>query len=197
MSEEVFDQTFAHWSQVCAHPSGTRFDSCRFTGWGLPADPSERRPFRFSGFRFEECTFTDCDLSNIDVRNAAFRSVKFVGCKLQGIRWDAAAPMGFACEWWQCNLNFSVFEGVDLRYSRFVDAEVKEADFSRSLCQSLRFENCVLSGAVWTASDCTDADFSASEGITMDPDEVRLGGAHFRHDQLHGLLVKHGIQIVP
>lgn len=192
---ERYEEHYKTLSEVCAAPAGTRFEACTFRGLQVPTDPADRRTQRLVGYRFEECLFEHCDLSNIDIRDAAFQDVRFVDCKLQGLRWDAAAAMNFACAWTRCNLDFAVFEGVDLRHCRFVEVRLHEADLARALCQTLHFDRCSFAGASWSGADCSDADFTTSDGMAMDPESTRLRGAKFRADQLAGLLVKHGLVV--
>ena len=194
---ERYEEHFTTLADVCAAPAGTRFEACTFQGLKTPADPADRRAQRLVGYRFEECTFKQSDLSNIDIRDAAFQDVRFEDCKLQGLRWDAASAMNFACAWTRCNMDFAVFEGLDLRHCRFVEVRMQEADLGRTLCQTLHFAHSSFPGTTWSGADCSGADFTTTEELTIDPDSTRLRGAKFRADQLAGLLTKHGLVVGP
>ena len=192
---ERYEEHFTSLPEVCTAPAGTRFESCTFHGLQMPTDVAARRDQRFVGYRFEDCVFEQCDLSNMDIRDASFQDVRFIDCKLQGLRWDAAAPLSFACAWTRCNLDFAVFEGLDLRHCRFVEVRLHEADLARALCQTLHFNRCSFAGTSWSGADCSGADFTTSDNLTIDPESTRLRGAKFRSDQLAGLLTKHGLVV--
>lgn len=192
---EVYEQTLTSWSSVIGHPPGTRFESCILRDFSAHEVTAGEKAGTFSTFRFEDCRFESCDLSNVPIIGTHFRHVFFTDCKLVGLRWDTAEPIGFACVWRRCKMPYSVWEGVDLRSCQFDEVDLTEADFGHTQCQELDFHHCILTGAGWAGAHCDGVDFTTAISVSMNPTETSLKRAKFRADQLGGLLTQWKIEV--
>lgn len=191
MPTEHYKESFRSTAILSSAGTGDLFESCEFIG--LRPTPGER--LRLTGLRFEDCTFRDCDFNGATLGETAFQDCTFEECKLSGLRWDEVRALNFACTWRRCNLSFGVFTGRDLTHCTFKDCKMEEVDLERTVCDGLAFDGCELSGAQWSGASCLKSDFRASQGLTLDPTQVRLRGARFTTENLRGLVAHHGITV--
>jgi uncharacterized protein YjbI with pentapeptide repeats len=191
MPAEYYQESFRSTAILTSAGTGDLFESCEFIG--LRPTPGER--LRLTGLRFEDCTFRDCDFTGATLGETAFQDCTFEECKLSGLRWDEVRALNFACSFLRSNLSFSVFAGRDLTRCKFKDCKLEEADLERAVCDGLAFDGCQLSGAQWSGASCLKSDFRASQGLTFDPNRVRLKGALFTTEGLRGLVAHHGITV--
>ena len=142
---------------------------------------------------FEDCSFSDCDLSVVKIRHSGFLGVKFTGCKLIGIDWtQIKKPIDFQFE--RCNMNDSVFAGLALSATKFLDCTLTGGDFAKANLGKCVFDSVDLSGAMFLNtnltrclfksadfsrakiqnSDLTFADFSTARNYQINPSSNKL-----------------------
>ncbi len=105
---------------------------------------------------FENCTFQACDLSLMRVQESTFIQTSFKDCNLIGVNWTEAdwIKRGILeqrkINFGQCNLNYSIFIGLDMKGWQLSGCSIKEAIFEE---------------ADLTEADCSDSNFLDSRFV--------------------------------
>lgn len=166
---------------------GREFFDCEFSD----IDISDKS---LKSSKFLGCSFFKCNLSNASLTGASFRDCIFKECKLTGINWATLSSL-FDLEFNECQLNFSVFQGTDLKDFKFLRCGLKEADFSGADLQRASFYESDLSGAIFNQSDLRLCDFRGSLNIYLDPRENKIKKARFNASDALALLKAFEIEL--
>lgn len=159
---------------------GTEFVECTFIGLDL----AERE---FKNSKFIECHFRKCNCSNAVVQNSTFRDTKFDECKLMGINWSSVQSIA-NLSIQNSNLDYSVFQELNLGHAIFKDCVIREVDFSQSKMESANFSGSNLRGSFFTGCDLSKADFRDAIEYNIDPQFTKLKKAKFSMPEAMSLL---------
>lgn len=144
---------------------------------------------------FQDCIFQDCDLSLVKLKKTSFRKTTFKGCKMLGLRFDECHDFLLSVGFENCNLDMSIFNGVKLKKTRYVDSQLRETDFTDADLESAVFTNCNLENSTFENTNLQFANFNTSYGYKIDPELNRVKNASFSWPAASGLLTKYGINI--
>lgn len=184
----VEDQVFEQVDFTVKKLPQADYEYCRFINCRLfQAD--------LRSFRFLETEFIGCDLSLSQLSDTAFKGVRFKECKLTGLAFDQCNQFG---------LNLS-FEGSNLTHSSFYRLPLKTTLFKNCILEEVEFREANLTGAVFTGSRLTNAQFDqtilekadlrgASE-FNIDPSINPMKKAKFSASTLAGLLHRFQLDI--
>lgn len=168
--------------------AGQTFEQCTFQKLNLSQAP-------LAGANFIDCRFEQCNLSRATIKNTQFNDVSFVGCVLQGLDFGTSNAFGFHVDFQSCQLDQSLFINRRLAKAKFTECSLKSVLFVRCDMTGAVFDRCDLELTKFDDNNLTQADFTTSFNIALDPDENRLKKAKFSLYSLPGLLTKHGIII--
>ncbi len=168
--------------------AGHTFEQCTFQKLSLSQ-------VFLAGANFIDCRFEQCNLSRAIVKNTQFNDVSFADCVLQGVDFGSCNTFGFHVDFQTCQLDQSLFVGRRLVKAKFVECSLKSVLFVRCDMTSVLFDRCDLELAKFDDNNLTQADFTTSFNIALDPDENRLKKAKFSLYSLPGLLTKYGLSI--
>lgn len=148
-----------------------------------------------SDISFSECEFIGCNLSNAMLSLTSFKDIKFKQSKLLGLHFENCNPFLFAVNFEDCILNFSSFNKLRLKNTKFKNCTLQEVDFADADLNNAIFENCDLNGAVFENTNLEKSDFRTSYNFSIDPEINKLKKAKFSAQGLAGLLQKYDILI--
>lgn len=94
-----------------------------------------------------------------------------------------------------CNLELSLFYGLNLKKTAFINCSLISADFMEADLSQAMFDNCNLYRANFTKAKAEKTDFYTSYNFDIDPDSTKLKNAIFAKEALDGLLRKHQLII--
>jgi uncharacterized protein YjbI with pentapeptide repeats len=178
-SERV-GETFSNLDCSAQEITGVEFDSCDFRSC-IFAKASLRK------CRVLDCAFESCDFSLIKVANTRLRDVRFKDCKMIGINWaPTAGALDLAFE--HCQLDYSIFAGLDLRRIKLIRCSARETDFSDSSLKEAVFTGTDFQGARFVNTDLTKADLRGATNYQIDPIANRLHRARFSMPEAVSLL---------
>jgi len=108
-------------------PADNNFQNIDFSLESMPHRDFEDCSFSFcnfagldlSGIKFVNYEFYDCNLSLCNINGTAFRQVHFRQCKMVGLHFENANPMGLQMKFNQCNLMHASFFQVILKKTVF------------------------------------------------------------------------------
>jgi uncharacterized protein YjbI with pentapeptide repeats len=158
----------------------TEFSECTFNSCKL---------FNISFFNctFEDCEFENCDLASASIKHTTFRGVKFIDTKLTGIQWPEAA-MPLDVNFKRCLLNYSGFIGVDLRNTKMIECQLKEADFTEANLSKTDCSYSDFSGARFINTNLTRANFTNATNYAIHPHGNKLCKTKFSLPEVLSLL---------
>ncbi|HVK62138.1 MAG TPA: pentapeptide repeat-containing protein [Bdellovibrionales bacterium] len=180
------DQTFDSLDLSDFSLIGKEFEGCIFLKCNLTSS-------EFRKSRFIDCVFDHCDLSNAQIVGSTWRGTTFKDSKLVGINWavaSAIAHLGFK----KCNLNYSIFTGVDLRKSEIRDCVAKEADFADANLAEADCQGTDFIAARFANTNLSKADFRRAINYSIRVGENKVNKAHFSLPE--ATLLLHGLDII-
>ena len=156
-----FDEKFKNIEIPSESIEGSSFTDCIFYDCNL-SDGTLRY------CTIENCQLINCDLSLIKLPQTHFRQTSFKHCRMMGINWSQADWESHSLlvkkrvEFEECMLDHSLFIGLDLSETVFLNCKARKmdfegtnlerADFSGTDLEGTRFVNCNLSGANFTTA---------------------------------------------
>jgi fluoroquinolone resistance protein len=164
------------------------FVECRFIG-------CEFRSQTLRGCRFFDCTFERMDASAADLTDSTVRGATFNDCKLLGINWTVLRSLE-SSRWERCLLDGACFQGLALNETHWNECRLREVDFSDCKLQKTKFHGSDLEGANFARADLTAADFTASTGLFVDPNYVRLSMTVVEMDVVLRMAEALGLRVV-
>lgn len=127
---------------------------------------------------FLECKFLGCNFANASFLNVAIRDSIFERCNLMGVNWTETRKNGTYL-FTDCKLDYSSFQGMDLRGSSFVDCSVREVDFAGANLSKALFSGANLSGANFSNTNLEKADLRQARSYFIDPRNAKIKEAMF------------------
>ncbi|MBN2500132.1 MAG: pentapeptide repeat-containing protein [Anaerolineales bacterium] len=142
----------------------------------------------FSGCTFRDCSligaklngaiFQSCDLSNANIAGCNFFSTEFTECRMLGLDFTKDVKI-LATKFSKCNLNFSVWRGLDLSKMDFKGCSFLEADLSQTNLKDTSLMNCNL----------THVDFYGAKFDQTDLRGANLTGFNIKVHNAHGIII--------
>ena len=191
--------------------SGTRFDLRSLTGLGLAGADLAGKTFAtclvqrcvltkadLRNATFDETAFEDCDLSSALLGGATLTDVTFRRCKLLGVDWSGTrrsiigAPLRFE----SCQLDFGVFQKLNLRGSVFRDCSAREVDLAGADLREASFTGTNLERARFGGTTLADADLVSAYAYDLDPRENDVRGLRVALPEGAALLRHFGVVVV-
>lgn len=185
----IADKTYSNTDFTKTRLPQAEYDNCTFINCNF----SEAY---LSAISFLECEFTNCNLSGVKVKDASFNTVRFIDCKLLGIAFYECNPFLLAYHFENCNLNHSLFNGMNLTNSVFINSKIQDADFTETNLSKTIFKGSDLTSSIFENTILKDADFSLAKNYNINPSKNNLTRAKFSKAQIEGLLRDFKIQIV-
>ncbi|MBC87641.1 MAG: hypothetical protein CL677_10740 [Bdellovibrionaceae bacterium] len=185
---EFMDQNFTTDSDLNLNQlENTEFEGCKFIDLDF-----EELSLRSS--KFIDCEFIKCSLSQVKLVNTTFREVRFESCRLMGVNWsDAQSLVDGKFE--SCKLDYSIFQGMDLRGSSFLDCSAKDVDFSTTNLSGTAFTGTLLENANFHRSDLRNADLRNATRYFIDPNYTKLKGLKVDFPEASSFLVALGLDV--
>ncbi len=179
------------------------YQNIDFSLESLPDNDFEDCTFSFCNFanlnlssiKFSNCEFRDCNISLCNINGTAFRQIQFTNCKMLGLHFENANPMGLQMNFNHCNLMHTSFFQVVLKKSIFKGCNLIECDFTESDFSKSVFQECDFSGAVFYNSNLEFVDFRTSVRYAIHPERNKIKKAIFSKSEIAGLLDQYGIVI--
>jgi uncharacterized protein YjbI with pentapeptide repeats len=170
-----------------AELEGVDFSDCTIVG-------GELRSARLRRCRFFDCRFERVDASAADWTDCTLRGVTFYDSKLLGINWTVLRSLT-ATLWERSNLDGGSFQALELEHGEWLECSAREVDFSDCKLKKARFSGCQLDGTNFNGADLTQADFSRSSGLGLQPQHVRLKGTVIEMDALLRMAAELGLKV--
>lgn len=167
--------------------SESQFEDCTFSGINF----SE---YQLVSSLFFNCNFQNCNLSNQNMTNATFRNVKFESCNLIGINWCTLKRFE-GCEFNNCKLNYSVFQGLKLKNIIITNSQAIEVDFSDADLTNSLLTNTALAGTNFSRSILINADFRSAKDFLFDLRTTKIKGLQLSMPEALNLLTALGAKI--
>lgn len=180
--KQVFDQTFpAQWT-------GQEFEECTFRKLELSRTA-------FTNTNFINCHFEGCNLTRVELKNTKLYDVRFAGCKLAHVDFSFCNAFGFYIGCQDCQLDYTIFIDRKLKKAQFVDCSIKEAQFIKCDLTGTVFKHCNLELARFEGNNLSQADFTSSYNLELNPDDNKVKKARFSLHNLPGLMTKYDLVI--
>lgn len=149
----------------------------------------------FENSKFIDCSFETCDFSSANIHQTIFRNIQFMHCKMIGIRFDECNPFGLGASFQSCNLDYSMFSGMDLRKVNFDACTMIEVDLSESNLQKSNLTNCRLLNAVFDNTDLRETDLRGSIGFRINPLQNKIKKMKISRTEIEGILQQYDLCI--
>ncbi|WP_128547049.1 pentapeptide repeat-containing protein [Larkinella soli] len=185
---EYYQQVFDPSQPAPGEWAGQQFEQCTFRKLDLSGQALTKAGF-------VDCRFEDCTLSRVTLKETKLYDVVFMDCRLPHVDFGACDPFGFHVDFSGCRLDSAVFTDRKMKKSRFEDCSLREAFFLNCELVGVLFRNCNLEGARFDRNDLSQADFTTSYHLRLDPDANRLKKAKFSLYNLPGLLSRYDLVI--
>ncbi len=185
---EFYNQTFDHTTELLDEWSGHEFEKCTFRKLDLSGTS-------FAKSNFINCQFEECNLSKVNVGYTKFDEVAFVKCRLAHVGFGHCNAFGFSVSFQASNLDFTVFLNRNLKKTRFDTCSMKEAHFLKCDMTGAVFIECDLELAKFGENNLSQADFTSSYNLRLNPEDNKLKKAKFSLSHLPGLLSKYDLII--
>lgn len=181
-TEEVFKRIDAQSAKI----SGSTFSRCTFQYCHFAE-------ISFQSCRFIDCQFEHCTMKLAKVDGTTFGRTTFKNCDLMGINWTEADWADWttkirAIEFYECNLKYSVFLGLELKKMKMHQCEAQETNFAEADLTEADFRGSDLTGAVFLRTDLTKTSFVGAKNYALNLNDNRTKGTKFSLPQAVRLL---------
>lgn len=175
--EEFYDQEFLSEKNLIKG----EYEACMFENCELAEANLER-------YDFIDCEFVSCDLSGALITNSSFKNVSFIDCKIMGVHFDTANPFLLELSFENCQLQMSVFYGMKLGNTQFLNCNLSQVDFADANLQKAVFRESNLNAAVFDGANLSNSDFREAVNYQINPLKNKIENAKFSKEQVFGLL---------
>jgi fluoroquinolone resistance protein len=152
--------------------------------------------FSFGDLRkiqFQDCVFNSCNMSSVIIQQTGFKNVKFVDSKMLGLRFDTCNTFLLEMQFENCQLNMSLFFGLNLKEIRFINCDLENVDFAEADLTNACFTGSTLNGAIFDETNLSKCDFREAAGFQINPSLNTLSKARFSRSTIDGLLEGLGV----
>lgn len=181
------DATFRDLEESGERLEDLDFQDCRFLAGRFDGGV-------WRGVAFLDCVFEGCDLSNLSLKDCRFRDCRFLDCKLLGVPWTEARTL-VAPAFERCKLDYSSFQGLDLRHARLSECSAREVDLTGAKLAGCDLRGTDFLGASFARTDLRKADLRGASGYVMRPGENQLEGARVELPEAAALLLGLGVRL--
>jgi fluoroquinolone resistance protein len=131
-----------------------------------------------SASAFDDVEFEDCDLSSVRLTGVSLGEVRFRRCKLLGVDWSSVSQslIGNPLLFEACQLDYGVFQNMQLRRSVFRDCSAREIDLVGADIGEATFAGTNLERARFGATRLVETDLVGARGYELDPRENDVRG---------------------
>lgn len=156
------------------------FYKCTFTGCSLSRAV-------FTSCEFEKCVFDTCDISLLNLRDIRLTDIEFVNCKAVGVTWPAfKMPGDYSLK--NCKLDNGIFMGLNLNGIQMTGCSATDIDFSDCNLTKAVFDGTDFARSRFIKANLTQADFSGAHNYTLDPNLNKLKKTIFSFPEVTALL---------
>lgn len=166
----------------------SRYEYCKFKNCNF----SSRT---FTECVFEECRFENCDLSLTKLEEVRFSDTTFKNCKLTGVDFSDIGGFVIELDFDECNLQYSVWNNLDLKSRTFNDCNLREAVFMGCNLESAKFSGSDLHETRFEDCDLRKSDFRGAINYFVRSDNNRINDAQFSLPEAQSLLKNLPIRI--
>ena len=185
---DFFEQTFTEKDlSTFADIEQVEFEECTFENIEFSELP-------FKSTRFLSCSFENCSFGDKPLASTTFREVKFNNCRLMGVSWASAQTLthpGF----YGCKLDYSSFQGLDLRKAVFQDCSAIDVDFSGANLNQANFSGTLLLNTSFNGSDLRKANLRGATQYMIDPQFTKLKGTKVDFPEAISFLTVLGLEV--
>lgn len=172
---------------------GHQYDQCVFTNCRFTETV-------FKACAFQDCEFINCDLSLMKVADSVFSNNLIRDSKAVGINWAAIRVPGVKVhnpvEFTGSQINYSVFQGLDLRKVRMIDCQARDVSFEEADLSGANLGQSDFANAVFRRTNLEKADFTGAVNYGIDIRNNRVAGARFSLPEAVSLLAHLDIELV-
>tara|TARA_Y100000590_G_scaffold469529_1_gene658086 strand:- start:549763 stop:550326 length:564 start_codon:yes stop_codon:yes gene_type:complete len=147
-----------------------------------------------TGCLFIDCKFENCNLSNSKFPGCTFRDTSFKSSRVSGINWTEASNL-VSFNFDDCQINYSVFLGMNLDNFKCINSQAKGCDFSECSLKNADFSKTDLSETSFHHANLEKASFSDAKQYYIDPSVTKLKDAVFSYPEALSLLNSFKIKI--
>lgn len=141
------------------------FDTCIFDGCNF-SDTF------FNSCKFYDCTFKSCNVSNMRLEGSSLSDNMMEDTKAIGINWTEivipSVKVYNPIEFYRCNIDHSIFLGLDLKEISIQGCQARNADFRDADLTKSDLTHTDFSGSHFSQTNLTEADFSSSVNYSID-----------------------------
>ncbi|RQO31240.1 hypothetical protein DBR32_04525 [Taibaiella sp. KBW10] len=183
--------------------SDTVFENQHYTASPLPFGEYEGCTFQncdfgkanLSMYKFIDCTFSGCNLSMVLTGKTVWNNIRFKDCKMLGLHFESASPIGMVIQFDHCVLSHSSFYQTKIHQTKFNTCTLEEVDFTGADLKGASFANCDLRLAHFERTNLEKVDFSSAYNVSLNPTLSQLKNAVFSQHNIAGLLEVFKIKI--
>ena len=190
---DYVDKKFDKLSRPSKIIKRTTFKNCTFNDCNLS-------DLILNNCSIENCHFINCDLSLIKLLQTNFRETSFSHCRMMGINWSEADwdPHSLLSkkrvDFENCLLDHSLFIGLELTETRFVDCKARQMDFEGANLSHADFSETDLEGTHFKNCNLSKANFSSAVNYAIDAGLNKLNKTRFSLPEAISLL--HSLDII-
>jgi len=172
---------------------GVSFKNCTF-------NESKFSEASFTNCGFTNCALINCDLSLVKLHQTHFRDSFFDHCRMLGINWCQADWESRSLlskkhvDFEKCLLDHSLFIGLDLTKTKFIDCKARQMDFEGANLSQVDFSGADLEGTRFINCDLSQANFTNAVNYTINAGYNKLHKTRFSLPEAIALL--HSLDII-
>lgn len=186
---ESFDKLDFSQKEIIAN----KYDQCVFTGCIFTKTI-------FQACKFYDCEFRNCDISLIKVTDSTFSNNLIESSKAIGINWAEilipSVKIYNPVEFVKSNIDYSVFQGLDLREIQIFDCQAREVNFEDVDLSMADLRLSDFANSVFRRTNLNKANFTDAFNYSIDIQNNSLKGAIFSLPEAVSLLKLLDINLV-
>ena len=187
-SESIEKMDFSQ-NEIIAH----KYDQCIFTRCNFSKTI-------FRACNFYDCEFRNCDLSLIKVTACTFSNNLVEDSKAIGINWaeilTPTVKIYNPVEFVKSNINYSIFQGLDLREIQIVECQAKEVNFEDTDLSMADLSYSDFSNSVFRRTNLKKANLTGALNYNIDIFVNNVEKTKFSLPEAIGLLNSLDIDLV-
>ena len=191
--KEYDEESFQNLDWSAQEVIGKTFDQCLFV-------KCQFTEAHFRSCKFYDCEFKSCDLSLMHVGDCEFSNVLIEDSKAVGVNWaEMRLPsVRIYCpmEFMRCNIDYSIFMGLDLSEIQIVDCQARHVDFSGANLSKSTLTLTDFANSTFNRTNLCQADFTHAVNYYIDVYNNPLKGAKFTFPEAISLLSALDIDII-
>lgn len=182
---EYYEESFEKLNYSQEKIIANKYEQCVFAGCNFAKAI-------FQSCKFYDCEFRNCDISLIKVTDSTFSNNLIEGSKAIGINWaDIMVPsvkIYNPVEFVNSNINYSVFQGLDLREIQIFGCQAREVNFEDVNLSMADLRLSDFANSVFRRTNLSKANFTDAFNYSIDIHNNNLKGAIFSLPEAVSLL---------